>query len=165
MNIETHIPLNIEKFWSFFFTDSFEQFQLSYVNLESIELLEEKPAGSIVHRTVKVTPNVPGALRGIIAKVLGKEDLFYTDVQQKDLENYTINFNTTPPILADSIKIGGTFSAVATGDNSITLSLKGDARVGIFAVGGLIENAILTELKKTFKDLPRIVTAYAEAHP
>eukprot|EP01132_Coremiostelium_polycephalum_P001149 gene1149-1456_t len=154
------IPMNSDQFYAITETKDFDQFQVPFLGLNSLELKEEREEDLHIYRRVCIKPKT--SIPKILLKFSNNQELSYEDVQIKSKTKREITFKTHAPILADHIHVDGIIN-VEPLDNDHCLKI---LKVTFGFTGplqwfsSLIENSILSELKKTMEKLPSIVTAY-----
>eukprot|EP01133_Synstelium_polycarpum_P017531 gene17531-20920_t len=155
------IPMNADSFYAITETTEFDIFQIPYMGLNSLELKEEREEEDLVFRRVCVKPNT--SVPKILLKFAnGQSEVSYIDTQIKSKLKREIMFKTTPPLLADHIHIEGIITVEPLDENTCLKVMKVTFRfTGPLAwFSSIIENNILSELKKTMETLPKVVIDY-----
>ncbi|EFA81146.1 hypothetical protein PPL_05983 [Heterostelium album PN500] len=155
------IPMNADSFYAITETPEFDQFQVPYMGINSLELKEERDEGDVIFRKVCVKPktSVPAILLKFSS---GKSEVSYEDTQLKSKVKREILFKTNPPLLSENIFIEGTITVEPLDDNNCLKVQKINFRFTgpLQWFSSMIEANILSELKKTMETLPKVVLAY-----
>jgi hypothetical protein len=114
------------------------------------KVLESKDDDAKLVRKVQVEP-ATGELPAAIKKVLG-DKLAYTEEGTFDKKAKRYTFKVTPSTLSEKTKINGELWAEKIGDKKIRRMCRISVEVKVFMVGGMIEERILTDLKKSYED-------------
>jgi hypothetical protein len=128
----------------------------------SWKLLESKDNGDKITRKVFVDPPV-GELPGPIKKVLGNS-LAYTEEGTFDKKTKRYTFKVTPSAMADKAKIHGELWAEKIGDKKTRRMCKITVEVKVMLVGGMIEDRIVQDLKKSYDDSTIYTNKYIKEH-
>jgi len=121
---------------------------LEELKFQKFELVEQKDEGDRVLRRVKAEPE-PKNLPAPIKKVVG-DSLGYTEEGTYDRKTKVYSFRTTPAALADKLRISGTMRCEPAGAKKITRVVEIDIEVKIFMIGGMIEDRITTDMKRSY---------------
>ncbi|KAF2070994.1 hypothetical protein CYY_007689 [Polysphondylium violaceum] len=158
--LTTILPMNADLFYKITETSEFDHFQIPYLGLASHELKEEREEESHIYRKVCIKPKT--SIPKILLKFANNEELSYTDVQIKSKTKKEISFKTQAPILAEHIHVDGIITVEALDDQTCLKVLKVTFRFTgpLQWFSSIIENSILSELKKTIELLPTIVNDY-----
>jgi len=158
--LTTILPMNADLFYQITETSEFDHFQIPYLGLASHELKEEREEENHIYRKVCIKPKT--SIPKILLKFANNEELSYTDVQIKSKVKKEISFKTQAPILAEHIHVDGIITVEALDDQTCLKVLKVTFRFTgpLQWFSSIIENSILSELKKTIELLPTIVNDY-----
>ncbi|KAN0035818.1 hypothetical protein ACTA71_005109 [Dictyostelium dimigraforme] len=155
------VPMNADKFYSITETKEFDQFQIPFLGLDSHELVEEVDKETHIHRIVKIKPKT--SIPKILLKfTTANQEVSYQDTQTKSKVKREICFKTQAPVMAEHIHVEGVINVEPLDDNTCLKVLKVTFRFTgpLQWFSSVIENNILSELKKTIELLPTIVTEY-----
>jgi hypothetical protein len=124
------------------------------------ELIEQKDSGDKVTRRVKAEPesaNLPGPLKKVVGDSLG-----YTEEGSYDRKTKVYSFRTIPAAFPDKVKIVGTMRCEPLGDNKVTRVTEIDVDVKIFMVGGMVEERIVSDIKRSYASAAEFTNAYVK---
>ncbi|KAM9964516.1 hypothetical protein ACTFIW_004285 [Dictyostelium discoideum] len=155
------VPMSADKFYSITETKEFDQFQIPFLGLDSHELVEEVDKETHIHRIVKIKPKT--SIPKILLKfTTANQEVSYQDTQTKSKVKREICFKTQAPVMAEHIHVEGVINIEPLDDNTCLKVLKVTFRFTgpLQWFSSVIENNILSELKKTVELLPTIVTEY-----
>ncbi len=112
------------------------------------ELVEQTDAGDTVTRRVKAEPeagNMPGPMKKAIGDSLG-----YVEEGTYDRKKKLYTFRTIPAAFPDKVKIGGTMRCERLSEKKIARITDVKVEVKIFMIGGMIEDRITADLKRSY---------------
>jgi hypothetical protein len=112
------------------------------------ELLESKDTGSALTRKVRIDPPLTG-LPGPVKKMIG-DRFAYTEEGSFDKATRRYTFKVTPSTLAEKTSTTGSLQVEKLGDSKIVRIAKIKVEVKVFAVGGMVEDKILADLKASY---------------
>ncbi|EGC33393.1 hypothetical protein DICPUDRAFT_154586 [Dictyostelium purpureum] len=159
--LQVILPMNAEKFYEITETKEFDQFQIPFLGLDSHELVEEIDMGDHLHRIVKIKPKT--SIPKILLKfTTSNQEVSYQDTQTKSKVKREITFKTQAPVMAEHIHVNGIINVEPLDDNSCLKVIKVTFRFTgpLQWFSSIIENNILSELKKTMELLPTIIGEY-----
>ncbi|EGG13577.1 hypothetical protein DFA_11338 [Cavenderia fasciculata] len=159
--LTTIIPMSADDFYAITETHEFDQFCIPYLGLNSHELKEENEDESNIYRRVCIKPktSVP---KFLLKFANNQSEVSYEDTQVKSKIKREISFKTNPPLLPENINVEGVINIEPLDDNSclkvhkVTFKFTG----ALQWFSSMIENNILSELKKTMELLPKIIADY-----
>ncbi|KYQ94337.1 hypothetical protein DLAC_04633 [Tieghemostelium lacteum] len=159
--LTTILPMNADDFYRITETEHFDQFQISYLGLQSHQLKEEVDNETHIFRRVCIKPktSIPKML---LKFANGTDELSYEDTQLKSKTKREVQFKTKAPVMAEHIHVQGVITIEPLDNETclrvlkVTFSFTGPLQW----FSSMIENNILTELKKTISLLPTIVADY-----
>ena len=85
-----------------------------------------------------------------VKKVLGGDTLAYTEEGTFDKKTKRYTFKVIPSMLPDKTKVSGELWVEKLGDKKIARFTKISVEVKVFAIGGKIEDSILSDLKTSY---------------
>jgi len=138
-------------FWEKVFFDADYNRRLFYDELHFVEWteLEKKDEGTRVQRFVRALPPVadlPGPLKAVIGDGAGYEE---RGVFDRSSNRYQAAVK--PNRLADKLTIELAFSTVPLGDNRCSRIVDGSVTARIFAIGGMLEQRMISDLKRSYE--------------
>ena len=122
------------------------------------KLLEQKEEGGILTRRVHIDPPLVG-LPGPVVKVVG-DRFSYVEEGRFDEKAKRYTFTVKPSTAADKAKTTGELWTEKLGENRCVRYAKVDVEVKMFVVGGLLEEKILSDLKKSYQETARFIGQY-----
>lgn len=99
-------------------------------------------------RKVRIEPQV-GSLPGPVKKIIG-DKLAYLEEGTFDKKTKRYTFTITPSILPEKTKTGGELFCEKLGDKRIARIAKIKVEVKVFAIGGMVEDKIIGDLKASY---------------
>jgi hypothetical protein len=114
------------------------------------KVLDSKEDDAKITRRVQVDPPVsdlPGALK----KVIG-DRLAYTEEGTFDKKAKRYTFKVTPSTMAEKTKINGELWVEKISDKKIRRLCRIAVEVKVFMVGGMVEDRIMADLRKSYDD-------------
>ena len=118
---------------------------LKFPNYQVLELKDEETR---VLRKVRIEPPVDG-VPGPVKKVIG-DRLSYLEEDVFDKATKRFVVKVTPSTLAEKIRITGEMFCESLGENRIARVANFVVEVKVFMVGGMIEEKIISDLKKSY---------------
>lgn len=125
-------------------------------------LLEQKQDDAKLTRKVRVEPET-GNLPGPVRKVLG-DRLKYTEDGTFDKKTRRYTFKVVPSTLAEKTKVAGEMWVEKLSDEKIRRLCRISVEVKVMFVGGLVEDKILDDLRKSYERGAVFTNAYIKAH-
>ena len=126
------------------------------------KLVESKEDDAKIVRKVFCDPPA-GDLPGPIKKVLGNS-LAYTEDGAFDKKSKRYTFKVTPAAMAEKTKINGELWVEKNGDKKITRFCKINVEVKVMLVGGMIQDRILGDLKKSYDSSTIYTNKFIKEH-
>jgi len=138
-------------FWEKVFFDADYNRRLFYDELHFVEWkeLERKDEGTRVERFVRALPplaDLPGPLKAVIGDGAGYEE---RGVFDRSTNRYQAAVK--PNRLADKLTVELAFSTVPITETSCRRIVDGSVSAKIFAVGGMLEQRMISDLKKSYE--------------
>ena len=140
-----------DTFWEkVIFSEEFNRrLYLDILKFPGFKLLEQRDEGDKRFRRVHLDPplgNVPAPVR----KVVG-DKLSYVEEGTYDKHTRRYEFNVTPSTMADKTRNTGVISTEKIGEKKIVRVARVDVQVKVFMIGGMVEEMILGDLKKSYE--------------
>ncbi len=137
-------------FWDRVFLDEAYNRTLFVENLKFTSWREAKreTKDGLLHRVVEAVPpigEVPAALKAVIGQGAGYEERGVLDRAKK---SYRIE--VVPNRMADKIEVRLELTTLAVADNRCRRLVRGTISAKIFAVGGLLERKLVSDLEKSY---------------
>ncbi|MFO0670312.1 MAG: DUF2505 domain-containing protein [Polyangiaceae bacterium] len=123
------------------------------------KVLEQKDVGDgVLVRRVHIDPPVAG-LPGPVAKAIG-DKFSYVEEGRFDPKKNRYEFSVKPSTAADKSKTTGALWTEPLGENRCVRHAKVDVEVKIFMIGGMVEEKIVSDLKKSYEATARFIGQY-----
>jgi len=137
-------------FWDRVFLDEGYNRTLFVQNLKFTSWREAKreTKDGLLHRVVEAVPpigEVPAALKAVIGQGAGYEERGVLDRAKK-----TYRIEVVPNRMADKIEVRLELSTLPVADNRCRRLVRGTVSAKIFAVGGLLEKKLVSDLEKSY---------------
>jgi hypothetical protein len=114
------------------------------------------------HRTRKVRIEPPlGNMPGPVKKLIG-DRLGYVEEGTFDKKTKRYTFRITPTTLADKTTVAGELYCEILGDKKIARVAKINVAVKMFAVGGLVEDKIASDLRASYEAAAKFTNAFVK---
>ena len=148
-------------YWDKIFLDDEYNRRLFFDELHFTDwkVLENKDEGELVKRTVKASPHVgelPGALKALIGDGVGYEERG-TLVRQKN----RYEAKAVPNRLGDKVTVTITMVTTPVDDERCRLVVEGSVTAKIFAVGALLEQRMVSDLRRSYEKSAEFVNRFA----
>jgi hypothetical protein len=142
-----------------YYSDGFSQLVVAQTNVRERQVEERTifPGGGERCR-VRVVPDV--ALPGPVRKLVGEEEIFYTEVSSFDPGSRSGQFEIDSPS-GDDVRVTGEVR-YHQDDGIVEMRFVGEVKVKIFAVGGLVERFIAGEVRKRYAALEPLLQRYVD---
>jgi hypothetical protein len=122
------------------------------------ELVEQKEDGDLVRRKVRIEPPLTG-LPGPAKKVIG-DRMSYLEEGTYDRKSGRYTFKVTPSTMPDKVKTAGEIWCEAIGEKKCRRIAKIHIEVKVFMVGGMIEDKIAADLRKSYDAAASFTNTY-----
>ena len=147
--IEHKIYCSEKTFWELFQDDEYNRtIFMDRLKFGRWQIVDRKETGDLVKRKVEVEPKV-GEFPVVVKKAIG-EKIAYREEGTLDRGELCYRFEVFPAIMADKFKVSGQQTTRILDDHSVMRVFEIEVQVKIFGVGGLIEKAIVNDLKKSY---------------
>jgi hypothetical protein len=147
--IEHVIACNEETFWKVFFDPEFNQKLFNDVlGFESWKLVKLDDQADRIERTVDAVPkmqDLPGPLKKLVENGAG-----YREVGVFDKAKKRMTVSVTPSVLEGKLTISGVMRTEPAGEGQCRRIYEQTVTAKVFGVGGLIENRIIGDVKKSY---------------
>lgn len=151
VNIQHDFDCDQDSFWRLFFDPEFNREQyvgrLRFSRRDQLEFVESE---TTVTQRVLFTPpldGLPSALKAVIG-----DSISYEEFGELDRATRVYTLQVKPGKMADKIDIRGTIRTSALPDGRTRRVLQVTVKANIFMVGGMLEEKILTDLKKSYAE-------------
>lgn len=150
ITIKHEIDTDEETFWAkLVFDEAFnKKMYEGGLKFPTWNLLEQKETDTSISRRVQVEPPT-GNLPGPVKKVIG-DRLAYTEEGTFDKKSKRYSFKVKPSTLAEKTKVNGELWCEKISDKKIRRLCKISVEVKMFAIGGMVEDRILEDLKVSY---------------
>lgn len=126
-------------------------------------LLEQKEDDAKITRRVKVDPKADD-LPGPLKKVMGDGKLSYVEEGTFDKKTKRYSFKVQSSLMPDKTKVSGELWAEKIGDKKIRRMCTIRVEVKVMLIGGMIEERVMGDLKKSYDDSTAATNAYIKEH-
>jgi hypothetical protein len=138
-----------------------EELYVRYLRFPHYALVADTDAGDTRTRKVKIEPPV-GNLPGPVKKILG-DRLGYLEEGTFDKKTRRYTFKVTPSTLAEKTKTTGELVTEPRGDNACVRIARIHVEVKVFAVGGMIEEKILHDLRSSYEAAAKFTNEWVKS--
>ena len=107
---------------------------------------------------VRVVPDV--ALPGPVKKLVGEEEIAYTEISSFDPGSRCGQLEIDSPAGTD-VRLAGAISYLLD-NGGVEMRFAGEVKVKVFAVGGLVERFIAGEVRKRYSALEPLLQRYVD---
>src|SRR5258708_11669192 len=154
------IDCDVDTFWDkcVFSEDFNRRLYVEVVKVKSFEHISDTDEPTRRTRKVKIDPQVHG-MPGPVKKLLGDRFSYVEEgVFDKATKRYT--FKITPSTLTEKTKVSGDMFCEPRGEGKMVRISKVSVEVKVFAVGGLVEDKIVSDLKVSFDASAKFTSDY-----
>jgi hypothetical protein len=149
--------------WKLCFDEAFNKaMYVEDMKFPDWSLLDQKQDDDKLTRKVQVEPPT-GNLPGPVKKVLG-DRLKYTEEGTFDKKTRRYTFKVVPSTLAEKTKVSGEMWVEKVGDKKIRRMAKISVDVKVMLVGGMVEEKILEDLRKSYERGSAFTNEYIKKH-
>jgi hypothetical protein len=150
LRVEHTLECSEDVFWDRVFLDEGYNRTLFVENLKFASWREARrdTKDGLLHRVVEAVPpigEVPAALKAVIGQGAGYEERGVLDRAKK-----TYRIEVVPNRMADKIEVRLELSTLPVADNRCRRLVRGTVSAKIFAVGGLLEKKLVSDLEKSY---------------
>ncbi len=147
--IEHKIHCSEKTFWDLFQDDEYNRtIFMEQLQFERWEIVDRKESGDLVERKVEVEPKV-GEFPIAVKKAIG-EKIAYREEGTLDKSVPAYRFEVFPAVLADKFKVSGQQTTRVLDEKSVIRRFEIEVQVKVFGVGGLVEKAIIKDLRRGY---------------
>ena len=150
ITLRNEINTDEDTYWSkcVFDADFNKRMYIDALKFPEWKLLDSKEDDAKITRKIQVDPPT-GNMPGVVKKVIG-DSLKYVEDGTFDKKTKRYTFKVTPSVLTDKTKVAGEMWVEKLGDKKIARFTKISVEVKVFAIGGKIEDSILSDLKTSY---------------
>lgn len=154
-----------ETFWHkcTFSEDFSKKLYLEVLKFPGWRLLEQKEEGGNLTRRVHIDPPLVG-LPGPVAKIIG-DKFSYVEEGRFDGKTKRYTFSVKPSTAAEKTKTTGELWTEKLGEGRCVRFAKVDVEVKVFMVGGMVEEKIISDLRKSYDATARFIGQYLRENP
>lgn len=127
------------------------------------KLLEQKEEGDFIKRRVHIDPPLTG-MPGPVVKIIG-DKFSYVEEGRFDSKANRYTFSVIPSTAAEKSKTTGVMWTEKLGEGRCVRHAKIDVEVKVFMVGGMVEEKIISDLKKSYDATARFIGEYLKQNP
>jgi len=153
-----------ETFWErCLLSDDFNKaLYLDSLKFPGWRVLEQNDTGTQVIRKIHIDPPVTG-LPGPVKKLLG-DRFSYVEQGTYDRATQRYTFKVIPSTLAEKTKTEGVLWTEKKGEHQVVRHARLTVDVKVFAVGKLVEDKVLGDLKSSYEAATHFTRAYLTEH-
>ncbi len=107
---------------------------------------------------VRVVPNV--RLPAPVRKLVGEDEISYTEITTYDPAQGSASLEIDNPA-GENVRVTGEVRYLQD-DGFVEMRFSGDVKVKVFAIGGLIERFIASEVRKRYADMGALLQRYLD---
>lgn len=120
--------------------------------------LEQTDDGTTLSRRIQIDPPLVGVPAPVL-KIVG-DKFSYMEIGKFDRKSHRYTFEIKPSTAADKAKTSGVLWTEKLGDKKCARFAEVDVDVKVFLVGSLLEEKILSDLKKSYEETSRYIGEY-----
>ncbi|MBI4956326.1 MAG: DUF2505 family protein [Myxococcales bacterium] len=151
-----------DTFWTEFFRAEYNQkLYLEALGFPGYQLLDSSDGPDRRTKKVRIDPPVTG-LPGPLKKVIG-DRLSYVEEGSLDKKTGRYSFHVIPSTKPDKTKTEGELWCEKLGDKRIARHARIFVEVKVFAVGGLIEDKIVSDLRRSYEESAKFMAQWLKA--
>ena len=146
-------------------TDAYRAFHMKRVGTRELEITRDDVDERTGERTmvIRTVPGIklPRLVRGVVPN--GRVEFVDTRRYRAGAEKrfpFAQEFTTLNNITKHSV-VRGTITVTETGEKSCVVDVKGECRVSLRGIGGIIENIVVGGIEKAYATLPQITREWA----
>ena len=142
-NIQNHIPISVDRFWTelFFCHRYTEQLHLKGLSCSEYRLISDTGAPGYQRVLYNVPElSIPRSLQKVVGSSIGYTERGYFDPKKKEY-----HFTIEPSTLSSKIKISGYYYLEAQGTAACIRNCNLEFNVSVFGLGGKIETVIANQ--------------------
>lgn len=160
VTLRHEIDTDEESFWSkIVFDEAFnKKLYEGSLKFPTWALLESKEDDAKITRKVRVDPPT-GDLPGAMKKVIG-DKLSYVEEGTFDKKSKRYTFKVIPSAMPEKTKVSGELWVEKVGDKKVRRMCRISVEVKVMLVGGMIEDRILGDLRKSYDESTAFTNAY-----
>ena len=158
--LEHTLPSDIEYAWNTIMSEDFSRRAYAKSGIERT-LISSEERGGKVYMVIRVKVLEP--MPKVAAKVLGAQQLMWTQQQVLDHETYTMHWKIEIPN-AKQVAAKGSVRLDKRGDQCVRV-VNGDVRVKIPLVGRKAEEHVCAKLRKSYEDSARFTQEWLSNNP
>lgn len=157
------IPLSADAFWEIIHSPEYEARVAGAIGLRAYREIERREEPDAIYRRIEVEADLPDALGALIRRVGLDAPAGYVEEQWRSRTRRVVRWRMTPTVLADRARIEGVVKVEPRGARGCLRVLDGDVRVGVFAVGRLIERAAVAIVVEAYAKAAAVAAPAARA--
>ncbi|MFO0679639.1 MAG: DUF2505 family protein [Polyangiaceae bacterium] len=161
ITIRHELDCDEDTFWKCVFDDEYNRrLYLERLQFPGYKILEQKDEATSILRKVHIDPPVAG-LPGPVKKLVG-DRLSYVEEGTFDKAKKRYTFTVRPSTLAEKTSTKGDLWTEKLGDKRVARLAKVTVEVKVFAVGGLVEDKIIGDLRASYEAAARFTNEYVK---
>lgn len=151
--------VDVARYQQVFFSEDFNREVVAAVNLKQRVIREQlTQADGAQYTRVRVVPKV--ALPSPITKLVEGHEIFYDEIMVFDPASRSARF-AIESLAGDRVQVTGIVRFIEETDH-VACHFEGEARVNVFAIGGLIERFIVSDVRKRYALVERALQRFVD---
>jgi hypothetical protein len=139
-----------------YFDEPFAIATCKAVNLgRTLLRLDRTPERIVRHVRVEPAREIPAP----VAKVLGGGSFAYVEEMDYAVGKYNATWRTIPSLMPDKVQSTGTME-IQEVPGGVKRVVKGEIKVSIFGIGGMVEKFVVAEVEKSYGDAADFTTKW-----
>lgn len=160
-DVSAELPMNCEAYWKARNSPAFLELLGTTVGKWRIVRVSEKVKGGVVRFHQRTVPTTPLPL--VLKIYMGDSELQFDDVLTYDKPGSGVpcvaEVVTTTTLLSRT-DIRGTLSCEPRGPHRCVQRFRGDVKVALLGLGGIVERIIVSEMMRSYTMIPGITARY-----
>ena len=141
--------ISLPEYETIYFDDAFNVAQCEAVKLERIVLRYDRTAEKVL-RSVKCIP--ARELPGPVAKLIKDNKFSYVEELEYEVGKYRGRWRTIPNVATEKVDAAGTVEFAEAPGGGVRRTIRGEIKVAIFGVGGIVEKFVVNEVQRSYED-------------
>lgn len=97
-----------------------------------------------------------------VAKMLAGRSFHYVEELDFDLAALRGQWRVVPSLVPDKVEASGTLVFEDAGGGKVKRAVRGDVKVSVFGIGGLVERFVVGEVEKSYDDASTFTQTFLE---
>lgn len=157
ITIHHELPCDIDTFWSTFLDEGFNSWLYAQLGFPEYRTVERRETDTQIVRKVRGVPKME--LPSTLEKAFGST-IAYTEDASFDKPTRVWRWRMTPSTLAEKLRLEGTVRAETLPGGRVRRIADIEIEAKVFGLGGLIESAAESNLRRGWDDSARLMTRW-----